>query len=179
MSTRVTVTSGDLYARAEAAAQKAAKEALNELFGAMQQSFTAKAWPWPRDLPTRKLGTKGGATLAEKLRSYRAGEGVRGGSPRNLIDFKNLRDTGVPTMLGPYQARFTWSAEYAAFVHEGGVIWAWGRRPPKKGARAVLAPARPWTRAVLGQEIVSGIKPFPLQQRVKDVWLAYFKSKQR
>ncbi|MFM2158628.1 MAG: Cyanophage, partial [Cyanobacteriota bacterium] len=128
---------------------------------------------WPRDLPTRKLN---GATVGEKARSYANGDGVRAGSPRNLIDFGNLRQTGSWQMQGKYQAAFTWSASYATAVHEGAWIWAWGRKPPYKGARAVYLPPRPWTRAVLGTENVAAIKPFPLQTRLKDVWTAYFKS---
>lgn len=173
MSIKVRVESGDLLKRAELAAELAAKEVLNELNSAFQQSFTAKAWPWPRNLPTRKLS---GATVREKLANYRAGKGIRAGSPRNLIDFGNLRQTGSWQMTGKYQAAYRWSASYAAAVHEGAWIWAWGRRPPRKGARAVYLPPRPWTRAVLGTEQVAGIRPFPLQQRLKDVWLVKFKA---
>lgn len=170
---RVQVEMVDMEAKAVAAAQAATKAAMGELFAAFQQSFTAKAWNWPRNLPTRRLS---GATLREKLASYRAGEGVTAGSPRNLIDFGNLRQTGHWGMTSPYQARFAWSANYATAVHEGAWIWAWGRRPPRKGARAVYLPPRPWTRAVLGQEQVAAIRPFPLQQRLRDVWLAHFRQ---
>ena len=71
-------------------------------------------------------------------------------------------------MNGPFQATFTWSANYATAVHEGAMIYPWGNR----NARRVQLPARPWTRAVLGQENVSGIQPFPIAQRLRDVWLA-------
>lgn len=158
----------NLSARAETAAQKAAEAVMRELFAAMQQSFTAKAWDWPYNLPTRKLK---GATLAEKIRSYEAGEGVRAGNPRNLIDGGNLRQTGSYQMTGPYSAQFTWSALYATAVHEGATIRAWGN----ENARRTL-PARPWTSAVLGRVNVPGIEPFPLNQRFKDVWLARFRS---
>lgn len=170
---RVQVEMVDMEAKAEAAAQAATKAAMGELFAEFQHSFTVKAWNWPRDLPTRKLS---GATLREKLASYQADEGVTAGSPRNLIDFGNLRLTGDWGMTSSYQARFAWSANYATAVHEGAWIWAWGRRPPRKGARAVYLPPRPWTRAVLGQEQVAAIRPFPLQQRIKDVWLAHFRQ---
>ena len=169
MSIKVRIDSGDLGRRAEAAAERATEIVMGELYAAFQQSFTAKAWDWPQDLPTRKLS---GATLAEKARSYRDGEGVSGGSPRNLIDFGNLRQTGSWQMKGRYQATFTWSASYATAVHEGASIYPWGNRR----ARRVILPARPWTRAVLGTENVSAIKPFPFQKRLKDVWLARFKA---
>jgi len=173
MSIKVKVQSTDLTVRAEQAAEHATRLVMGELYAAFQQSFTAKAWNWPRDLPTRKLN---GATLAERIRSYRDGDGVSGGSPRNLIDFGNLRQTGSWQMESRYRAVFTWSANYATAVHEGAWIWAWGRRPPFKGARAVYLPPRPWTSAVLGTERVAAIRPFPLQQRLKDVWLARFKA---
>lgn len=164
MSIKVRVDSGGLARRAEQAAERAVAIVMGELFAAFQQSFTAKAWDWPRDLPTRKLS---GATLAEKIRSYRAGEGVSGGSPRNLIDFGNLRQTGSFQMRGKYQARFTWSADYATAVHEGASIYPWGNR----NAARVQLPARPWTRAVLGQENVSGIRVYNVGDRLRSVWL--------
>lgn len=172
---RVQVEVADLEARAEAAAQAATATAMADLNAAFQESFDFKAWDWPRDLPTRKLS---GATLREKLANYRKGRGIRAGNPRNLIDNGNpgLRGAHLFEMTSPYQARFVWWAPYARLVHEGGWIWAWGRRPPQKGARAVYLPPRPWTRAVLGQEQVAAIQPFPLQQRLRDVWLAHFRQ---
>lgn len=147
MSVRVKVN-GSLRGRAEAAAQKASEAAFRELFAAMQQSFTAKAWAWP-GTTQRRVGTVG--------------------SPRNIIDIGNLRQSGSYQMTGPYSARFTWSANYATAVHEG-------YRRNRADGSASLWPARPWTSAVLGKVQVSGIKPFPLQQRLRDTWLAYFKA---
>lgn len=168
MSIKVTV-SGDLGDAADKAAQKAFEATTRELFGAMQQSFTAKAWDWPRDLPTRKLK---GATLKEKIASYHKGEGVRAGNPRNLIDVGNLRQTGYYEFTSRHTAKFTWSAEYARFVHEGGAIRPWGN----KRAPMVVIPARPWTSAVLGRVTVPGIRPFQFSQRLRDVWLQMFKA---
>lgn len=170
MSTRVTVTTGDLYPRAEAAARKAAERVMGELFAAFQQSFTAKAWDWPRQTIRGQYRYKGRGKRRRRIRS--GGPGFTVGSPRNLIDIGNLRQTGSWQMAGNYQAQFRWSANYATAVHEGAWIHPWGN---KKSAK-VLLPARPWTRAVLGQENIAAIKPFPLQKRVKDVWLAYFRS---
>jgi hypothetical protein len=164
MSIRVTVRTGDLQARAEQAARRASQIVMGELFAAMQQSFTKKAWPWPRDLATRSVP---GATLAEKIRSYDDGKGLAVGSPRNLIDTGNLRQSGSFRMVGNTRAVFAWSAIYATAVHEGAYIHPWGN---KQAARVYLPP-RPWTRAVLGLEDTPGIEPFPLAERLRDVWL--------
>lgn len=138
----------NLSARAETAAQKAAEAVMRELFAAMQQSFTARAWDWP-GTTQRRVGTVG--------------------SPRNIIDIGNLRQSGSYQMTGPYTATFTWSANYATAVHEG-------YRRYRKDGGASTWPARPWTSAVLGRVQVPGIEPFPLNQRFKDVWLARFRS---
>ncbi len=169
MSIKVTVRTGDLQARAEQAARRASQIVMGELFAAMQQSFTKKAWAWPENLPTRKLN---GATLKERIESYNVGDGIAVGSPRNLIDTGNLRQTGSFRMVGPTKATFTWSANYATAVHEGAYIYPWGN---KQAARVYLPP-RPWTRAVLGLEDTPGIEPFPLADRLKSVWLQAFRS---
>lgn len=171
MSIRVSVTGGGLADRADQAARKATEAVMREVFAAFQQSFTAKAWDWPWDLPTRKLK---GDTLKKKIASYRKGEGLRAGNPRNLIDGSNLRQSGYYELTGPYSARFTWSAEYATAVHEGATIRPWGNKN-----RTVNLPARPWTSAVLGRIRVPGIEPFPINKRMKDMWLAYFRSANR
>lgn len=182
MSVKVSVTSGNLQALAEQAAQRASEIVMKELFAAFQASFDANAWDWPRSLPTRKLT---GTTLAERLRSYNQGKGITPPNPRNIVDTGNLRGTGSWQMTGPYQATFTWSAQYATAVHEGASIYPWGslRRARNRGLssrqtvgpiappRRVQLPARPWTRAVLGQENVSGIRVYNIGQRLRDVWL--------
>ena len=152
MSINVKVTTGNFRARAAQAAEQATKAVMAELYGAFQQSFTAKAWAWPRQ-------------------SERS-NGSMVGSPRNLIDTANLRQSGSWQMIGPYTARFTWSANYATAVHEGAMIYPWGNRK----AQRVQLPPRPWTRAVLGQENVSAVEPYDINQRLKDVWLVKFKA---
>lgn len=147
MSINVKVNSS-LRGRADEAARKAAEAVMRELFAAMQQSFTAKAWAWP-GTTERRVGTAS--------------------SPRNIIDIGNLRQSGSYQMTGPYSARFTWSANYATAVHEG-------YRRNRADGSASTWPARPWTSAVLGRVQVPGIKPFPLEQRLRDVWLARFKA---
>jgi len=152
MSVRVQVSTGNLRARADEAARRASQIVMGELFAAFQQSFTAKAWAWPRQ-------------------SERS-NGSMVGSPRNLIDTANLRQSGSWQMIGPYTARFTWSANYATAVHEGAMIFPWGNRD----AARVQLPPRPWTRAVLGQENVGGIRVYPFGDRLQNVWLAKFKA---
>lgn len=150
MSVRVTVTSAGLTKKANDAARRAAEIVMGELNNAFQQSLSAQAWEWPR--PTKR--TVGTVT-----------------SPRNILDTGNLRDTNSWQMSGPYQATFTWSANYATAVHEGYVTkLRSGRQGP-----GLLVPARPWTRAVLGQENVSGIVTYDIGDRLKNVWLAQFK----
>jgi hypothetical protein len=172
MSVKVAIESSNLAAAAEQAAQRATEIVLGELSAAFDQAFTANAWDWPRDLPTRRLS---GATLAEKARNYRAGKGITPPNPRNTIDTGNLRQTGSWEMIGPYQAIFKWSAEYATAVHEGATIRPWGNR----NAAPVRLPARPWTRAVLGQENVDGIQVYNLGERLQNVWLATLRSRGR
>jgi hypothetical protein len=145
MSVRVGV-SGSLRALAEDSARRATQIVMGELSAALQQSFTAPVWAWPR--PTVRSG------------------GVTVGSPRNIIDTATLRQSHTWAMSGPYQATYSWSAQYASVVHDGAVV---GRK-----VRTIL-PARPWTRAVIGTERVSGIDPFPLDHRLRDVWLGYMR----
>lgn len=155
MSVRVTVN-GSLRAQAEKAAQAATKVVMAELNGAFQQSFTAVAWSWPRQ--TKRSN----------------GEVV--GSPRNTIDQAGsggLRGTGSWQMTSPYQATFKWSAEYATAVHEG---YAARLRGGRQGP-GLLVPARPWTRAVTGQENVPGVEVYNLGERLQNVWLAYMRAR--
>lgn len=157
MSIRVSVTGGGLTDRADQAARKATEAVMREVFAAFQQSFTAKAWDWPQ--PTVRLKRKRGKPVVAE-------------SPRNIIDIDNLRQTGTYSMTGPYSARFTWSANYAAAVHEG------YRRFKADGSYSSW-PARPWTSAVLGRVQVPGIAPFPIEKRLKETWTAYFRSANR
>ena len=176
MSIRVNVSStGNLMARAEAAAQKAFQNCMKELNAEFYSCFSKNVWDWPRQLPDRKLE---GATLKEVLANYKAGKGITPPNPRNILDFGNpgLRGSKYMEFTGPYECVFKWSAPYAHFVHEGGFMWAWNRRPPLKGARAVFIPPRPWTKAVLGTQPVPGINPYPLGQRLKDVWLTQLRK---
>lgn len=154
MSIKVRINGRGLADRADAAAQKATEAVMRELFAAFDQAFTAKAWEWPQ--PTVRLKRKRGKPVVAE-------------SPRNIIDTANLRQSGSWEMTGPFSAKFTWSAQYATAVHEG------YRRFKADGSYSTW-PARPWTHAVLGRVTVPGITPFPIQQRLRDVWLAKFRA---
>lgn len=169
MSVTVKLNSSNFKAKSEQAAQRAVQLCMGELSAAFQQSFTAKAWHWPRNIPTRKLR---GATLAERFASYQRGEGIAPGNPRNIIDTANLRQTHSWMMNGPYEAIFKWSARYATAVHEGAHIYPWGN----KKAKLVYLPPRPWCRATLGLENVDGVVVYKLNERLKNVWMAYSKA---
>jgi hypothetical protein len=49
-----------------------------------------------------------------------------------------------------------WSADYATAVHEGARL-----------RNGTILPARPWTDAVRGTVQASGIKPYPLGDRLR------------
>jgi hypothetical protein len=152
MSIKVDVDTGNLARLAEQAAERAVVIVMEELYGAFQQSFTAEAWAWPRTTQRTK-GTVG--------------------SPRNLIDTANLRATGLYGMIDKYQANFRWGAEYASAVHEGYVTkLRGGRQGPGQ-----IVPARPWTRAVLGQENVPGVATYDVGKRLRDVWMVQFRPR--
>lgn len=142
MATEVTVDLGGLSRVLNDAAYQAARRCWQGLDGAFDDAIRSPIWPWPRDLPTRKLN---GATVAEKLRSYMAGEGVSGGSPRTITDFGRLAQSKVFNPQG-LTAEWRWTEPYASFVKEGAMIRPWGS--PK--ARRVFLPPRDWERAVLG-----------------------------
>jgi hypothetical protein len=146
MSVTVRMDSSGGRARAEAAARRATQVVMGELSAAFQQSFTAVAWNWPR----------------QTVRS----NGSIVGSPRNLIDTANLRQSHSWQMTGPYQATFRWSASYATAVHEGAVLRGGTRLPP-----------RPWCRATTGQENVDGVVVYNLDDRLRNVWMGYMRGR--
>lgn len=152
MSVTVKLDSSNFRAKAEQAAQRAAQITMGELSAAFQQSFTAVAWAWPR-------------------RTVRSG-GEVAGSPRNLIDTANLRQSHSWAMTGPYEATFKWSARYATAVHEGAHIRPWGN----EDADLVYLPPRPWCRATLGLENVDGVVVYKLDERLRNVWMGYLRA---
>lgn len=141
MSNDVIIDLGGLTAVLNDAAYAAARQCWQQLDGRFNAALTRPVWPWPRDLPTRKLS---GATVREKLRSYMAGEGVSGGNPRNIVDFGRLAQSKVFTPQG-LSAEWRWTEPYASFVKDGAMIRPWGNPD-----RRVFLPPRDWERAVLG-----------------------------
>jgi hypothetical protein len=146
--------------RAERAAERAVEIVMGELSAAFQQSLEEEVWSWPRE--TRRVN----------------GEIVS--SPRNIIDTGTLKRSHSWKMTGRFQATFRWSAHYATGVHEGAFVAPWAQ---KNGAgftgaqRRVYLPPRPWTGAVMGTQPVTGITPFPLDQRLRNVWMTKFREK--
>jgi len=152
--------SGATRRRAEKAAERAVEIVMGELSAAFQQSFDEVAWSWPRE--TKRVN----------------GEVVT--SPRNIIDTRTLKDSHRWKMTGRFQATFYWSAEYATAVHEGAYIVPWGRKNEAGfigPQRRVYLPPRPWTGAVMGTQPTTGITPFPLDQRLRNVWMTKFREK--
>lgn len=73
---------------------------------------------------------------------------IMGPGMRNIVDTGRLRDSvQVKTkfLKTKTQTIVTYSAPYASFVHNGGVIQPYGN----KSAASVIIPARPWITATL------------------------------
>ena len=141
MANQVSVDLGGLSGILNDAAYEAARQCWKQVDGRLDQAIREPVWPWPRDLPTRKLS---GATVGEKLRNYMAGQGVSGGNPRNIVDSGRLAQSKVFTPQG-LTAEWRWTEPYASFVKEGAMIRPWGNP-----SRRVFIPPRDWERAVLG-----------------------------
>jgi len=145
-SVRVTFESGDTGRSAVEAASEAFADVSDKLFNAMQNSMARDAWNWPNQ------------TVRQNKRTV--------GSPRNIIDTANLRQTGLWGLESPFSARMVWSASYAAAVHEGARL-----------RNGTFLPPRPWTKAVTGEERVSGITPYPIEERVGSLWFRYMRQR--
>ena len=78
------------------------------------------------------------------------------GSPRNIVDIGTLRQSFAYSSPNPYALEARWSANYATAVHEGARL-----------RNGTILPARPWTDAVRGTVQASGIKPYPLGDRLR------------
>ena len=78
------------------------------------------------------------------------------GSPRNIVDTGSLRQSATYTLPDAFSMEARWSANYATAVHEGARL-----------RNGTILPARPWTDAVRGTVQASGIKPFPLGEKLQ------------
>ncbi len=67
-------------------------------------------------------------------RATRRQNGTLAGSPRDIVDLGNLRDSQSYIPLNDFSWQFTWYVDYAALNHEGGIT-----------ERGRFHPARPWT----------------------------------
>lgn len=119
----------------EVAARKAFHELNNVLGRNFQERVTGKIWAWPQ--PT--VVVRGGVTHVE-------------GSPRDIVDIGNLRDSYDARQVSATHYRHVWDVEYALAVHNGALIRnAWGR-----GITVILT-ARPWVRVTLREVPVSKV----------------------
>ena len=138
----------DLEQRMLKACETAAKVGFAELNARFQAAIAKKAWNWPRE--TIRVNNKAV------------------GSPRTIVDTGALRQSNLFTMTGPLSATFSWTTNYASFVHEGAMIFPWGNIH----APRVYTPPRPWTSAVLGTEKVNGIDVFDINKRLQQLVIA-------
>ena len=100
------------------AVKRALEAAGNRLDSEFTQQISAEKWPWPRD-------------------TLRSGNRIAG-SPRDIVDFGQLRASQNREKLNPYTLKWTWPVNYSAIVHEGGRF--------KSGT---AYPARPWTKSAV------------------------------
>ena len=121
------------------AAKQAMKETAAELDGRFDDAISGAYWPWPR---ASKRGLSG-STVGERAKSW-AAKGFNTSTPRSIVDSGELKQSKNFKLNG-LEASWTWTANYAAAVHEGARIHPWG--DPKNGT--VNLPGRPWTDAVL------------------------------
>jgi hypothetical protein len=136
-----------------AAAEAAARVGFAELNARFQDAIGSRVWEWPRE--TVRVN----------------GQPV--GSPRTIVDTGALRQSNSFTMTGPLTAQFSWTTNYASFVHEGAMVFPWGNTKAKR----VWTPPRPWTSAVLGTEQVPGIEPYPINTRLAQLLAANLNSR--
>lgn len=141
----------DISARARQATEQAARVVFPELNSAFQDAIGSKVWAWPR----------------QTMRS----NGQQVGTPRNIVDTKDLKQFNSFTVSGTL-ATFKWSVGYATAVHYGASIYPWGDRDKPK----VDLPPRPWTSAVLGTVKIGGIEPFDYQSQFRAAFIQAFKA---
>lgn len=153
LRTRATVQlTPNIAVRSGRAADAAARAVFPELNSAFQDALGTKAWTWPRET------FRSGSFRRDGSRT----QGIRVGSPRNIVDLGTLRASNSFQVSGSL-CTFRWAVGYATAVHYGANIHPWG----DKSRPLVNLPARPWTDAVLGRVRVQGIEPYDYQQAFK------------
>ncbi len=139
-------------------AEKAFQKVANDLEGRFTAAIDGAHWSWTGQ---SKRGLSG-STVGERAKSW-ADSSFNVGSPRDIIDSGNLKGSlDVEINKADMTAVYTWTADYAAAVHEGAQIHPWGDPTNKK----VQLPARPWTSAVL--QGTNGVEKYD--------YLSYFKK---
>lgn len=149
----------------QAATEKAFREVAGELTGRFDDAISSSVWPWPR---SSKRGL-GGSTVGERAKAWKDA-GFNTGSPRSIVDSGDLKQSRTFSLNG-LQAQWVWTADYAAFVHEGATIRPWGD-PSNKPVRL---PARPWTTAVLEGGTSANIEVYDFATEVSKRIPRYFK----
>lgn len=137
----------DIGAKSRKAAETAARIVFPELNSAFQDALGSKVWSWPRTT----------------IRS----NGQEAGSPRNIVDSSDLKQSNSFTVSGTL-GTFKWGIGYATAVHYGASIYPWGDKDRPK----VNLPPRPWTSAVLGTINIGGIEPYDYRSEFKAAFIA-------
>lgn len=157
---RVRVTL-DFANKAHRAAVMATHMITPELNAAFQDAIGSEVWAWPRETIRRgSLDSSG-----------KRGSGYRVTSPRNIVDQGRLRQSNEYIVSGTL-VLFKWTEPYAAAVHYGAEIHPWGDKTRPK----VRLPARPWTDAVLGRILVTGVESFPVAVQWKSAFLVAWRQ---
>ncbi len=136
----------DYRGKARRASEQAAAAVFQILNARFQAALTRPVYDWD---------------LGNTIRS----NGQVAGSPRNIVDTGLLRQSNTGPIIKGLRAEFRWTAPYSVAVHEGARL-----------VNGTLLPARPWTSAVLGTEVVEGIEPFDYRKAFKDAWLKAFNA---
>ena len=146
----------DATAKLKRAAETAFHQTAAELDGRFTDAISSSVWPWPRP---SKRGVAG-IGLKEKARNY-AQAPYNTFQPRSIVDDGGLKQSKVFTLSG-VTAKWSWTVDYAAAVHDGARIHPWG--DPNNGT--VTLPARPWTTAVLRGGTPGRIDVFPFSDEL-------------
>lgn len=144
------------------AAEQGFHAVAGELTGRYKEAMSSNVWSWPRQ---SKRGISGG-TLSEVARNWNAAS-YNTPQSRNIWDSGDLARSMNFNVSG-LKAEWVWTADYAAWVHDGARIHPFGNKN-----KTVELPGRPWTTAVLeGHARYSGDiydLPEELKKKISDI----------
>lgn len=144
------------------AAQEGFHAVAGELATRYKSAMSSNVWSWPRQ---SKRGISGG-TLSEVARNW-SNSSYNTPQQRNIWDSGNLSRSMNFDVSG-LTAEYIWTADYAAWVHDGARIHPFGNK-----SKTVELPGRPWTTAVLeGHPRYSGDiydLPTELKKKISDI----------